>query len=265
MQSPIIHQQLIVTIDRIRDLHRSMLTNTKAISPAEMEAFIAEIRKVYELSLQLNYYNALQLLNEIQVTPVQAEIARTSPAPAEQQAPAPKAETTETPARPEIRKEEVPAAPLEVPAPHVHISMEKLMADISNPKNQETPVKKQVTGVHELYEANETLASQFEDHETLADRIATKSTKSTISEKLTRIPVKDLKIAIGLNEKFQFINQLFSGDSGRYNQAIDYLNTCGNGDAAQEYLKHISTEYNWEEHAASATVFVDLIERRYLS
>ncbi|MBK7571795.1 MAG: hypothetical protein IPI10_09285 [Bacteroidetes bacterium] len=67
MQSPIIHQQLILSTERIRDLHRSMQAHSSAIPAAEMEVFLAEIRKLYELALQLNYQNAMQLLNEMQM------------------------------------------------------------------------------------------------------------------------------------------------------------------------------------------------------
>lgn len=271
MQSPIIHQQIITATDRLREMHRSMLTHSTSIPPAEMEAFIAEIRKVYELSLQLNYYNALQLLNEIQISPrpdlayqpVKNETPSAIPTPTptpEKATPPPVAEV-----KPEIKKEEVSSTPVEVPASHEHISMDKLMADISNQKPQDNSSKKPSSDIHEMYEASETLANQFEEHETLADRIATKNTRSTVSEKLNRVPVKDLRVSIGLNEKFQFINQLFSGDSGKYNFSIEYLNNCGSNDVAQEYLRNISTQYNWEEHAASATLFVDLVERRYLT
>jgi hypothetical protein len=273
MQSPIIHQQIITATDRLREMHRSMLTHSTSIAPAEMEAFIAEIRKVYELSLQLNYYNALQLLNEIQVTPrpdlAYQPVKNENPVPAPIPVPVPAPEKLTPPpvaeVKPEIKKEEVSSTPVEVPAPHEHISMDKLMADISNQKPQENIVKKGSSDLHEMYEASATLANQFEEHETLGDRIATKNTVSTVSEKINRNPVKDLRVSIGLNEKFQFINQLFSGDSGKYNFSIEYLNNCGSNEVAQEYLRNISTQYNWEEHAASATVFVDLVERRYIS
>ena len=50
----IIHQQLIFSTERIRDLHRSMQAHSSAIPAAEMEVFLARC-KLYELALQLNY------------------------------------------------------------------------------------------------------------------------------------------------------------------------------------------------------------------
>ena len=42
MQSPILHQQLILSTERLRDLHRSMQAHSSAIPAAEMDVFLAE-------------------------------------------------------------------------------------------------------------------------------------------------------------------------------------------------------------------------------
>lgn len=295
MQSPIIHQQLILSTERVRDLHRSMQAHSAAIPAAEMDAFLAEIRKTYELALQLHYQNAVQLLNEMQhtyVPPVsQPAPAKVNPAPVAE-TPAPKPVPTETkkveekPVQPvaktpiaeekvsprkeehneiSVRKEEISEIPVQIPSP-ANMSMDKLMADISKAENNEkTPSKKGNTDLNERFEPSATIAHKFEELETLADRIASSQTASSLSEQLHRVPVKDLKVAIGLNEKFQFINQLFNGDSQKYNTAIDFLNTCGSASKAQDYMKTAATEFNWEKHPAPAEIFMDIVERRYLA
>ncbi|MBK6399403.1 MAG: hypothetical protein IPP27_11830 [Bacteroidetes bacterium] len=289
MQSPILHQQLILSTERLRDLHRSMQAHSSAIPAAEMDVFLAEIRKVYELALQLNYQNALQLLNEMQVSNL-AEMKMNfppNPAPANVIPNSPVANhtseiipeipsvkenipvaATNVPSTPEpIRKEEISEAPVEVPGKtNGHISMDKLMADISKSENaaEINHLKKSNSDLHEMFASSPSIAHKFEDHETLADRIAMNQSSHSVSDHLHKVPVKDLKAAIGLNEKFQFINQLFNGDSQKYNSSVEHLNTCGSSNKAQEFMKTISLDYNWEKQPSVASLFMDIVERRYL-
>lgn len=295
MQSPIIHQQLILSTERIRDLHRSMQAHSSAIPAAEMEVFLAEIRKLYELALQLNYQNAMQLLNEMQMpniaemrmntNSVSAPLSSAPTEPISQTSEAPIAEdktpfsapiakdftppvvaTVPTPSEP-IRKEELSEAPVEIPGnSHSNISMDKLMADISKAETaaELNHIKKSHSDLHEMFESAPSIAHNFEDLETLADRIALSQNSHSVSDHLHKVPVKDIKAAIGLNEKFQFINQLFNGDSQKYNASIDHLNSCGSSNRAQEFLKNISQEYNWEKQSSAASLFMDIVERRFL-
>ncbi len=297
MQSPIIHQQLILSTERIRDLHRSMQAHSSAIPAAEMDVFLAEIRKLYELSLQLNYQNAMQLLNEMQMpniaemrfnnnpppvanpvasAPVEPVAQVVEPSITKDQTPVsvptsndivqPMASSTPIPSEP-IRKEEMSEAPVEIPGiSHSNISMDKLMADISKAETaaELNQIKKSHSDLHEMFASSPSIAHKFEDHETLGDRIAMNQNSHSVSDHLHKVPVKDIKAAIGLNEKFQFINQLFNGDSQKYNSSIDHLNSCGSSNRAQEFMKNISQEFNWEKQPSVASLFMDIVERRFL-
>ncbi|MBK8364234.1 MAG: hypothetical protein IPL24_11310 [Bacteroidetes bacterium] len=144
--------------------------------------------------------------------------------------------------------------------------MDKLMADISKSENaaEINHLKKSNSDLHEMFASSPSIAHKFEDHETLADRIAMNQSSHSVSDHLHKVPVKDLKAAIGLNEKFQFINQLFNGDSQKYNSSVEHLNTCGSSNKAQEFMKTISLDYNWEKQPSVASLFMDIVERRYL-
>lgn len=265
-----------------------MQAHSSAIPAAEMDVFLAEIRKVYELALQLNYQNALQLLNEMQVSiiaemkmnfpanPAPTNVIPNSPVANHNseiipETPSVKESTpvvTATVPSPEpIRKEEISEAPVEIPGKtNGHISMDKLMADISKSENaaEINHLKKSNSDLHEMFASSPSIAHKFEDHETLADRIALNQSSHSVSDHLHKVPVKDLKAAIGLNEKFQFINQLFNGDSQKYNASVEHLNTCGSSNKAQEFMKTISLDYNWEKQPSVASLFMDIVERRYL-
>ncbi len=279
MQSPIIHQQLILSTERIRDLHRFMQAHSSAIPAVEMDVFLAEIRKMYELALQLHYHNALDLLNEKQLAFVpepksapspEIPVSANNPTPAVEPIPTasvspihstPKESETKKPEP--VRKEEVSDAPVEVPS---HMSMDKLMAEISKTETviERSSNKNSTTEFNDNFEPKSSVAHTFEGKESLADRIAHSQHSNSVSQHLNRIPVKDIGASIGLNEKFQFINHLFNGDSHRYNAAVDLLNNCGSAFHAQAFMKDVSTELNWEKHPAQASLFMDIVERRYI-
>ena len=67
MQILLLHQQILLQTERLRELHRSLMLHTSAIPSEEMESLLQEIRTLYNLALQLNNDNALKLLNDVQL------------------------------------------------------------------------------------------------------------------------------------------------------------------------------------------------------
>ena len=71
-----------------------------------------------------------------------------------------------------------------------------------------------------LYKDKPTIGDKFEDGPSIHEKIASAHVASSIASHQQRKPIHDLKKAIGLNEKFLFINHLFDGNLQVYNQAI---------------------------------------------
>lgn len=92
---------------------------------------------------------------------------------------------------------------------------------------------------------------------------AVKDDKS-VGEKLQKKPIPDLKAAIGINEKFQFINQLFHGNMTEYNIAINQINICGSKEEAEAYLETLRELYKWNVDSEAVVTFTALVERRFL-
>lgn len=88
----------------------------------------------------------------------------------------------------------------------------------------------------------------------------------TLADKWGKTKIDDLTVAIGLNQKFRFINELFDGDADAYNQAVKKLNQLPNKTAAQSLLHNelIST-YSWDQENEVTLTFLNLVERRYQS
>lgn len=94
--------------------------------------------------------------------------------------------------------------------------------------------------------------------QTLADTIA--PPRDIASELLRSEPVTDLRRAIGLNDKFLLIRDLFDGDSEAFARAIDTLNGFDNLD---DCMIFIAEHYAWNPNSDGAKLMMDLLERKF--
>ena len=87
-----------------------------------------------------------------------------------------------------------------------------------------------------------------------------------LSEKLSNMPVADLRKAIALNDRLLLTRELFSDDSPAFEKAIDTLNGFESMDQAKDYLlQHCVMRYRWtdKKRAETAKKFIKLVRRRY--
>ncbi len=117
----------------------------------------------------------------------------------------------------------------------------------------------------DLFSAHPTLADKFkDDKKSLNERhSSSQQTDKTIASKLQKNPVKDLKAAIGINEKFKFINELFDGSLQKYNDCITQLNGFAGSEAAFKYMTFLKDEFGWKEGNEAYHELNDLVTRRY--
>lgn len=86
-----------------------------------------------------------------------------------------------------------------------------------------------------------------------------------LASKLTQTPIPDLKKAISIHKKFEFINKLFNGNHEAYTRHVHLLNTCQNSDEAETiFFDQLQKEYQWDLEDPLTLEFADLIRRRYL-
>jgi hypothetical protein len=74
-------------------------------------------------------------------------------------------------------------------------------------------------------------------------------------------PVASLPRAIGINDRFRFIKELFGGDSDLYNDAIKKLDTIGSLVSA---ISYIESNFSWDKNSDSVKQLISLIRRRYM-
>ncbi len=121
---------------------------------------------------------------------------------------------------------------------------------------------------------NEPEASAPEPAETTLDLFSTAppetlgealkpSEKPAIADTLQSSGIADLREAIGINDKFLFINELFNGDLERYNKVLDELNGFTGLSGAQTYLAELQVQYQWEENSPAYLKLSNLLERKF--
>lgn len=87
-----------------------------------------------------------------------------------------------------------------------------------------------------------------------------------LSDKLSQLPISDLKKSMGLNEKILTINELFDGNNKAFDEVLSHLNSFASFNQARTYLSdQVVPKFKWNEkdRLKKAKVFMKLVRRRY--
>ena len=87
----------------------------------------------------------------------------------------------------------------------------------------------------------------------------------TLAERLQQNPVRDLKSAIGINDKFLFVNELFGGSMEKYNKSIENLNDLKTLNGAMIYLNELKIELQWNSSNEAYQKLKELVSRKFES
>ncbi len=87
--------------------------------------------------------------------------------------------------------------------------------------------------------------------------------EQTIRSDRSVFPLETLIGSFSLNEKLQFINELFDGSSDAFSSATKKLDACENMSVAREQLSDYASSYNWDLESEIVEDFIFKICRRY--
>ena len=88
--------------------------------------------------------------------------------------------------------------------------------------------------------------------------------KKEVADKIALEPIKDLRTAIGINDKFQFMETLFNKEEVLFESSIKTINAFKNFAEAQFWIKqNLRNKYQWEEESSVVIAFDQLIKRRF--
>lgn len=98
--------------------------------------------------------------------------------------------------------------------------------------------------------------------ESLNDRL--KQGKTELVEVLKETPIKDLRKAIGINDRFLFINDLFRGDEVMYERSIKTINSFNIYPEAEYWItRELKTKLGWDTELPVVLQFDQLVKRRF--
>ena len=127
------------------------------------------------------------------------------------------------------------------------------MEDVPTLAHQ-NPVKKE--------EKIDTDISGFDYPQDLNDKL--KEVKIELSQSLTTSPIKDLKKAIGVNDRYLFINELFRGDEAMYERSIKTIQNFSIYAEAEFWIRReLKVKIGWVDSDPVVKQFDQLVKRKF--
>jgi hypothetical protein len=112
---------------------------------------------------------------------------------------------------------------------------------------------------HTVKEINEMLGIR---DASLNDKL--KEHRVEIGHKLTEHPIRDLKKAININDRYVFINELFRGDEVMYERSLKTINSFKIYAEAEYWIeRELKVKLGWLENNEAVRHFYQLIKRRF--
>jgi hypothetical protein len=120
-------------------------------------------------------------------------------------------------------------------------------------KPQPTRQKQVHKSTIDLFTAPKTIADIFQN-----------SSDNSYAARMQKNPIDDIKSAIGINEKFLFINTIFDGEISLYNKVIDRLNELPDFYLALHFIDELKANYEKETNRDAFVKLLEIVKRKYL-
>jgi hypothetical protein len=95
----------------------------------------------------------------------------------------------------------------------------------------------------------------------LNEELAAKTKSNDMTSQYKSKPVSAITNGLGLNEKFELINELFGGDKEKFERAMQELNMAGSFVEAYNYLNET---FHWDMDNAYVQRILELIRRKLI-
>jgi hypothetical protein len=216
---------IISEMDEVKAILKNA-ENTDTISSLELDTIKFKFQKMYETVNQINTKEAKEEIKQI-----------------------------------EVKKEVVE------PEKHIHkkesdlIEIEKPEKEVKKPELPKEEITEKIVAHSEHHKETIIAEKYAKDHKFINEVISQGTQKKDFSSMLQSKPISSIEGAIGINEKFLFIHDLFNGDSDTYNKTIEILNNSANFNEAFNYLHNT---FSWEMKSEAAQKLLELVRRRFI-
>ncbi|MFN2457951.1 MAG: hypothetical protein ABR502_07110 [Chitinophagaceae bacterium] len=168
----------------------------------------------------------------------------------------------------EAKREKTENQPFFVPKPLISEQKEnkELKPASTQPGLREVPFNAMAetpTLLHQQQqkEIHETIGGM---QESLNDKL--KQEKKEVAHALKGSPVKDLRKAIGINDRFLFVQELFRGDDAMYERSIKTINSFHILQEAEYWInRELKVKLGWNDSKDVVQHFYQVVRRRFLS
>ena len=261
----------------IRDIEHDAvdMSNANEISRIEMDLLMGKVRNLYDKLIQVDRNYIYTGQDEQQDVP--QTYSRGKKEPGQQPDPSDsegyRREDEDNPrvaprqgdenARQTVTKHEE-ASRKEKQEPETEQTRRRENQEASAPSSTErTPASKAATwqgSGDSKAEGPEIVADRYQNSKTFRhDDLAKKQPQNNLSNRMQTKPIHDLGKAIGLNDKFLFVRELFGGDKDKYHEAIQIINEMPDYREAEQYIK----QFQWDEENPEVSKFMDLVRRKF--
>ena len=129
--------------------------------------------------------------------------------------------------------------------------------------NEDEEPKEEKTEEPEKKEGEQVALNDHQDVFDSINDVYKTAEDNSLLEDMKRQPITHLRTAIGINDKFSYINDLFNGENQLYEVAIDQLEGLQDADQAKHKLSELAIANEWDLESKTVMQFVELVERRY--
>lgn len=236
--------QIELLIQGLQRIIQCRNNENESLSRIEIDLALEKVRNVYDLLLMINAedtgdVNPEPVIVEELVKPdMESNKAESTVAPVE----------SENGGRPQKITDAVATQPIAV-------SKEDEKSEISATKTNRSHEPDLFSG------SAVTFASDTE--KTIAEKLLEENQSETLADKMSSHKIEGLRNAIGINDKFFFINELFQGNLKDYNDAINNLDQAVGIDQAIEKLEILAEKNQWNRDETAFRNLLGFVERRF--
>lgn len=253
-------------VDELNELMIKCSEDNYNLSNLEIDLLKEKTRHTYDLLLKLVPLSVEQDETEVQVLE-HVEMEKDSPEPkivVEEEKP----EETVIEQKIEIENtiESEPETELNILTEDDSETIEKSELDTDN--NEESISDEQKTDNQEVPDdfdlfSGSSIGDKFEEKQTIVEKISEDKKIESVGDKIQQDKISELKSAIGINEKFFFINELFDGDMKNYNEAIEKLDALAGLEEGLLLLEELREENDWKEDNDAYIQLKEFVDRKF--
>lgn len=272
MDKSSLRESIIRNLDEIINKTSNLEKYDDPIPQVELDIILRDIQQLYENYKLLAKINNKELEGEIEQQGINSIIEKSeqtfskiktiSESPSKEEAS--KLQTGEGIGKKEESTEHTLSADHEVLEKEKEAALEEKtdMEEENIIEQYEQQIKQPATQELE----SETVADKYKNTpQSLNEKLGTTAPDNSIAAKLQQDPIKELRSAIGLNEKVLFVKELFKENNEEYRKALNKLDNMPDLTTAMELVNALKLRYGWDDTKESYKLFLNYIKRRFTS